>query len=130
MLIISWIENVGGSLRTFFLSYMVENFTWRLTSDIQDFKSAFKQIISQGLRSTTQTVGCVVSLYMISPKLTGVMVVILPVVIIGGTLFGSLLRRLSKAAQEQAAKATAVADEALGNVRTVRAFAMEDKETK
>ena len=55
---------------------------------------------------------------------------ILPVVIVGGTLFGSLLRRLSKAAQEQAAKATAVADEALGNVRTVRAFAMEDKETK
>lgn len=101
----------------------------RLTSDIQDFKSAFKQIISQGLRSTTQTVGCVVSLYVISPKLTGVMMVILPVVIIGGTLFGSLLRRLSKAAQEQAAKATAVADEALGNVRTVRAFAMEDKET-
>ena len=101
-----------------------------MTSDIQDFKSAFKQIISQGLRSTTQTVGCVVSLYMISPKLTGVMVVILPVVIIGGTLFGSLLRRLSKAAQEQAAKATAVADEALGNVRTVRAFAMEDRETK
>ena len=26
------------------------------------------------------------------------------------------------------AKATAVADEAIGNVRTVRAFAMEDKE--
>lgn len=54
---------------------------------------------------------------------------ILPV-IIGGTLFGSLLRRLSRAAQAQVAKATAVADEALGNVRTVRAFAMEDKETK
>ena len=56
--------------------------------------------------------------------------VILPVVIIGGTLFGSLLRRLSRGAQAQIAKATAVADEALGNVRTVRAFAMEDKETK
>lgn len=100
----------------------------RLTTDIQDFKSAFKQIISQGLRSTTQTVGCVVSLYVISPKLTGMMMVILPVVIIGGTLFGSLLRRLSRAAQAQVAKATAVADEALGNVRTVRAFAMEEKE--
>lgn len=101
----------------------------RLTSDIQDFKSAFKQVISQGLRSTTQTIGCVVSLYVISPKLTAMMMAILPV-IIGGTLFGSLLRRLSRAAQAQVAKATAVADEALGNVRTVRAFAMEDKETK
>jgi len=101
-----------------------------LTADVQDFKSAFKQVISQGLRSTTQTIGCVVSLYMISPKLTLMMMVVLPTVIIGGTLFGSLLRRLSRAAQAQVAKATAVADEALGNVRTVRAFAMEDKETK
>lgn len=58
------------------------------------------------------------------------MMVVLPAVIIGGTLFGSLLRRLSRTAQAQVAKATAVADEALGNVRTVRAFAMEDKETK
>ena len=45
-----------------------------------------------------------------------------------GTLLGSGLRKLSREAQAQVAKATAVADEAVGNVRTVRAFAMEDKE--
>lgn len=114
----------------FFDSHKTGELVNRLTADVQDFKSAFKQVISQGLRSTTQTIGCVVSLYMISPKLTLMMMVVLPTVIIGGTLFGSLLRRLSRAAQAQVAKATAVADEALGNVRTVRAFAMEDKETK
>lgn len=114
----------------FFDSHKTGELVNRLTADIQDFKSAFKQVISQGLRSTTQTIGCVVSLYMISPKLTLMMMVVLPTVIIGGTLCGSLLRRLSRAAQAQVAKATAVADEALGNVRTVRAFAMEDKETK
>ena len=58
------------------------------------------------------------------------MMVVLPVVIINGTLFGSLLRRLSRQAQAQVAEATAVADEALGNVRTVRAFAMEEKEIR
>jgi len=114
----------------FFDNHKTGELVNRLTADIQDFKSAFKQVISQGLRSTTQTIGCVVSLYVISPKLTAVMMIVLPVVIIGGTLFGSLLRRLSRAAQAQVAKATAIADEALGNVRTVRAFAMEDKETK
>lgn len=114
----------------FFDSHKTGELVNRLTADIQDFKSAFKQVISQGLRSTTQTVGCVVSLYVISPKLTTVMMVVLPVLITGGTIFGSLLRKLSKAAQAQVSKATAVADEALGNVRTVRAFAMEDKETK
>ncbi|XP_051738507.1 mitochondrial potassium channel ATP-binding subunit [Ctenopharyngodon idella] len=100
----------------------------RLTSDIQEFKSSFKLVISQGLRSATQTVGCFFSLYIISPKLTGLTVVILPCLVGAGALIGSFLRKLSRKAQEQVAKATGVADEALGNVRTVRAFAMEDRE--
>ncbi|XP_072536327.1 mitochondrial potassium channel ATP-binding subunit [Salminus brasiliensis] len=100
----------------------------RLTADIQEFKSSFKLVISQGLRSITQTVGCFVSLYIISPKLTGLTVVVLPCLVGAGALIGSFLRRLSRKAQEQISKATGVADEALGNVRTVRAFAMEDRE--
>lgn len=100
----------------------------RLTADIQEFKSSFKLVISQGLRSSTQTVGCFLSLYVISPKLTGLTVVILPCLVGAGAVIGSFLRRLSRKAQEQVSKATGVADEALGNVRTVRAFAMEDRE--
>ncbi|XP_077349787.1 mitochondrial potassium channel ATP-binding subunit-like isoform X1 [Lithobates pipiens] len=102
----------------------------RLTSDVQEFKSSFKQVISQGLRNSTQTLGCFVSLYYISPKLTGLLVVVMPVLVGAGALIGSFLRRLSRRAQEQIAKATGVADEALGNVRTVRAFAMEDREVE
>uniref|UniRef100_A0AAX7VSF7 Mitochondrial potassium channel ATP-binding subunit n=1 Tax=Astatotilapia calliptera TaxID=8154 RepID=A0AAX7VSF7_ASTCA len=100
----------------------------RLTADIQEFKSSFKLVISQGLRSITQTVGCFVSLYVISPKLTGLTVLVLPCLVGAGALIGSFLRRLSRLAQEQVAKATGVADEALGNVRTVKAFAMEERE--
>ncbi|XP_075953817.1 mitochondrial potassium channel ATP-binding subunit [Anarhichas minor] len=100
----------------------------RLTADIQEFKSSFKLVISQGLRSITQTFGCLVSLYIISPKLTGLTVVVLPCLVGGGALIGSFLRKLSRLAQEQVSKATGVADEALGNVRTVKAFAMEERE--
>ncbi|XP_022613688.1 ATP-binding cassette sub-family B member 8, mitochondrial-like [Seriola dumerili] len=100
----------------------------RLTTDIQEFKSSFKLVISQGLRSLTQTIGCFVSLYIISPKLTGLTVVVLPCLVGAGALIGSFLRKLSRLAQEQVAKATGVADEALGNVRTVKAFAMEERE--
>lgn len=74
----------------------------RLTTDVQDFKSAFKLCISQGLRSTAQTVGCVVALYSISPPLTGLMLAVVPVVIGIGTALGSVLRKMSKAAQAQA----------------------------
>ncbi|XP_034279397.1 mitochondrial potassium channel ATP-binding subunit [Pantherophis guttatus] len=143
ILLLSWIgEKVAGSMRKqLFSSFLREEIAFfdanqtghlvnRLTADIQEFKSSFKLVISQGLRSLTQTVGCFVSLYLISPKLTGLLVVVMPFLVGIGTFLGTSLRRLSRKAQEQVSKATAVADEALGNVRTVRAFAMEPKEVQ
>ena len=100
----------------------------RLSGDVQELKSSFKLVVSQGLRSVTQVVGCVASLCFISPQMTVVVGVALPVMVSIGTVVGSVLRRWSRKAQEQVAKATGVADEAIGNIRTVRAFAMEDSE--
>ncbi|GAB5568933.1 mitochondrial potassium channel ATP-binding subunit isoform X1 [Prionailurus iriomotensis] len=100
----------------------------RLTADVQEFKSSFKLVISQGLRSCTQVAGCLVSLSMLSPRLTLLLMVATPILMGVGTLMGSALRKLSRQCQEQIARATGVADEALGNVRTVRAFAMEHRE--
>ncbi|XP_076268816.1 mitochondrial potassium channel ATP-binding subunit isoform X3 [Rhynchophorus ferrugineus] len=100
----------------------------RLTSDVQDFKSSFKQTISGGLRALTQIMGCTVSLFVISPKMTLITLLCIPSVIAVGTVFGSLLRVISRKAQAQVEKTTAVADEAIGNIRTVRSFAMEDQE--
>ncbi|XP_030348574.1 mitochondrial potassium channel ATP-binding subunit [Strigops habroptila] len=133
-------EQVAGSMRkALFTSLLQQDVAFfdanrtgqlvnRLTADIQEFKSSFKLAISQGLRSSTQTAGCFVSLYLLSPKLTGLLLVALPVLVAAGALIGAFLRSLSRRAQEQVAKATGVADEALGNVRTVRAFAMEDRQ--
>lgn len=141
---ISLISNVGENLAArlrvklfdsllrqdiqFFDKHKTGELVDRMTSDIQDFKSSFKLCISQGLRAITQTFGCIGALWIISPKLTGIMCVVIPVIIGIGSFMGSGLRLLSRSAQAQMSKSTAVADEALGNVRTVRAFAMEGKE--
>ncbi|KAK2158178.1 hypothetical protein LSH36_175g04051 [Paralvinella palmiformis] len=114
----------------FFDTHKTGEIVNRLTTDVQDFKSSFKLVISQGLRSLTQTLGCIASLFIISPKMTTIMVIVVPTIIGLGSLIGSVLRTLSRKAQAQVSKATAVADEAIGNVRTVRAFAMEPKETE
>ena len=58
------------------------------------------------------------------------MLVVVPGVIGAGTLIGSFLRSVSKSAQHQVAKATSVGEEAVSNIRTVRAFAMEHEETR
>ncbi|XP_078656039.1 mitochondrial potassium channel ATP-binding subunit-like [Branchiostoma floridae x Branchiostoma belcheri] len=127
---IALFENLVQQDMAFFDSHMTGQLVDRLTSDVQDFKSSFKLCISQGLRSVTQVTGCFVSLYLISPKLTGLLVLVMPTIVAGGGMIGSGLRALSRAAQEQVAKGTAVANEALGNIRTVRAFAMEEKESR
>ena len=103
---------------------------FRLSGDVQDLKSSFKMVISQGLRSVTQGVGCLASLYIISPQMTGAVAIVLPAIIVVGTGFGSILRKWSRTAQEQVATATGVAGEAIGNVHTVRAFAMEEYENR
>ncbi|NXT13828.1 ABCB8 protein, partial [Prunella fulvescens] len=133
-------EQVAGNMRkalfsallrqevAFFDATRTGQLVTRLTADIQEFKSSFKLAISQGLRSGTQTAGCFVSLYLLSPKLTGLLLVALPALVGAGAFIGAFLRGLSRQAQEQVAKATVVADEALGNVRTVRAFAMEEQQ--
>ncbi|XP_027759620.1 ATP-binding cassette sub-family B member 8, mitochondrial isoform X2 [Empidonax traillii] len=135
-------ERVAGNMRkalfttllrqdvAFFDATRTGQLVTRLTADIQEFKSSFKLAISQGLRSGTQTAGCFVSLYLLSPKLTGLLIVALPVLVGAGAFIGAFLRSLSRQAQEQVAKATVVADEALGNVRTVRAFAMEEQQAR
>ena len=102
----------------------------RLSADVQEFKSSFKLVIGQGLRSVAQVVGCAGSLLLISPHMTISMAMILPAMIAVGTVLGTILRQWSRQSQEQVAVAMGVADEALGNVRTVRSFAMEDTETE
>lgn len=114
----------------FFDNHRTGELVNRLTSDVQDFKSSFKSCISQGLRSVTQTIGCVISMYLISPSLTLYMAGVVPTVIGIGSFLGAFLRAESRVAQAQVAKSTAVCEEALSNIRTVRAFAMEEQEIK
>ncbi|XP_050432013.1 mitochondrial potassium channel ATP-binding subunit [Adelges cooleyi] len=100
----------------------------RLTTDVQEFKSSFKIVIVQGLKNATQLIGGVYTLYHTSPEMTAAVAIILPSVIVIGTFFGSILRKLSRQAQEQGTKATIIAEEVVGNIRTVRAFASENQE--
>ncbi|EAA11750.4 AGAP006273-PA [Anopheles gambiae str. PEST] len=100
----------------------------RLTADVQDFKSSFKQCISQGLRSFAQLVGGGISLFWISPQLASIALVSVPVAVAMFSLLGRSLRHLSKKAQAQSERATSVSEEALSNIRTVRASASEYSE--
>ncbi|GAM17660.1 hypothetical protein SAMD00019534_008350 [Acytostelium subglobosum LB1] len=102
----------------------------RLTNDVQLVRSALKHSVSLGVRSIAQIVGGVVSLFLISSKLSVAMITILPTMVGIGTLYAGWLKRLSIRSQEAMAQSTSVAEEAIGNLRTVVAFANEDLEAR
>ncbi|GMT24278.1 hypothetical protein PFISCL1PPCAC_15575 [Pristionchus fissidentatus] len=115
---------------TFFDGEKTAELSSRLNVDVQEFKSSFKVTIAQGLRTLAQVVGCMWSLCRISPRMTLFTMAVLPVIISIGAFCGLLLRSLSRRAQSQTAIASTVSDEALSNIRTVRAFAMEGEEMR
>lgn len=96
-----------------------------LTADIQEFKSSFKTFFAQGLRSFTTAVGCAVSLYFISPKMSAFLCVLVPNLVLVGSLIGGYLRRLSRECQQQSAKCSAIATEVIGSVRTIKSCSLE-----
>ena len=48
-----------------------------------------------------QAFGCVAAMFYISPKLTGLMAVVVTAIVTVGSLFGSVLRQLSRTSQAQ-----------------------------
>lgn len=100
----------------------------RLTVDVQEFKSGFKQCVSQGLRCVTQLIGGGISLFLISPHMASIALISVPSAVILFSLLGQSLRSLSRRSQAQNERATAVCEEAISNIRTVRSNASEDQE--
>lgn len=66
----------------------------------------------------------------ISPKLTSIMMLIVPPVAAFGIIYGRYVKSLSRQTQTALSEITKVGEERLSNVRTVQAFAKEDVEEK
>lgn len=69
-------------------------------------------------------------MFLISPKLGTVAIVAVPLAVFVMSLLGGALRALSKRSQAQSERATAVCEEALSNIRTVRSSACEYAEVE
>src|SRR3712207_2663331 len=97
----------------------------RLTADTTQVKAAFGVSISIALRNLFLFVGATVLMIITSPKLSALVLLAIPVVVLPLVFSGRAVRRRSRAAQDRLADASAYAAEAVGAVRTMQAFGME-----
>ncbi|MFM7148603.1 MAG: ABC transporter ATP-binding protein, partial [Gemmataceae bacterium] len=80
------------------------------------------------LRQVIILAGSLALILFTSLKLTAVMLVSVPVLMIIAAVFGQYIRRLSKKAQDRLAESHVVVEETLQNIAGVKAFANEDYE--
>src|SRR4051812_9340855 len=97
----------------------------RLTADTTQVKAAFGVSISIALRNAFLFLGAAGLMIVTSPKLSALVLMAIPVIVLPLVMSGRAVRRRSRAAQDRLADASAYASEAVGAVRTMQAFGME-----
>jgi ATP-binding cassette subfamily B protein len=112
----------------FFDSQRTGDLTSRLGSDTASLQGLLSSQLSMGLRNAVQVVGGLILLLVTSPRLTAVMLAVVPAVALGAVYYGRKIRSLAKRYQDALADSGHVAEEALSAIRTVRAFAAEGAE--
>jgi ABC transporter fused permease/ATP-binding protein len=104
--------------------------TNRLASDTTVLQNTVTVNVSMALRFTFGAIGGVLMLLYMSFSLAGMALAVVPVVAVGASIYGRVIRRLSTEVQDALAGSTEVAEEAISGLRTVRAFAREEAESE
>jgi len=97
----------------------------RLTADTTQIKAAASTTISQALRNLVILVGAVAMMIVTSPKLSLLVLIAIPIIVLPLFAYGRAVRSLSREAQDSLAHASAYASESLTQVRVLQAFTHE-----
>lgn len=138
--LVSWLgERVVGDLRRDLFNHVVRLgpawFEVKRSGDVMSRISADAQLIEQvigssasvALRNTLMCLGGVVMLVVTNPKLALWTLAVVPLTVIPIIVFGRQVKALSREAQARMGEMVSEGAETLDGVRTVQAFAQEDR---
>jgi ATP-binding cassette subfamily B protein len=112
----------------FFETNRASEIASRLTADTSVIQTLVGSSMSVALRNVLLLIGGVGGLLFTSWKLTGLVLLAIPIVIVPIIILGRRVRRLSRESQDRIAALGSRADEALGAIQTVLAFTAEERE--
>ena len=115
------------SLR-FFQSRRVGEMISRMTSDIAVIQKALVSIPVAVLRQTITLIGGLAIIFYLNWKLTGLILLVLPPLMLVARIFGKRLRSFSETVQDQLAKAIVVMEEMVSSIKVVKSFRREKHE--
>ncbi len=114
----------------FFAKRRVGELSSRISGDVTQVQESLTGMLAELLRGVlTLIIGFGLLLYL-SPVLTGLMLLVVPVIVIVALVFGKFIRKTSRQAQDKLAESGTVVQETLSGIATVKAFANEWYESR
>ena len=111
------------------ISFFEENKTGdlisRVTSDVEKLYSAFSITLAEFLRQIIVLIIGIGFLVITTPRLSLIMLLTVPVVIVSAMVFGRYIRKLSKKRQDKLAVSNTLLGEAFQTIQVVKAFVNE-----
>nr|WP_232420154.1 ABC transporter transmembrane domain-containing protein [Nitrosococcus watsonii] len=102
----------------------------RLTADMTLLQSVIGSSVSFALRNFIMMVGGIIWLFITNAKLTAIVMICVPLVVIPILIFGRRVRKLSRQSQEKIAIVGAYIGEILGQIKTVQAYNHQEIDKK
>ena len=101
----------------------------RITTDTTLLQTVVGSSVSVFLRNTLLFTGGVVMLAVTNARLTGLVLLLLPIVIVPIIVMGKRVRHLSRATQDKVAGLSSHAEETISAIRTIQALTLENAES-
>lgn len=114
----------------FFAQRRVGELSSRITADISQIEDAVTSVLAEILRGVLTLIIGIGLIFLISPKMTFLMLSVIPVIIAIAFIFSKKIRALAKDGQDQLADSGTVVQETLQGISNVKAFANEWYEVK
>jgi ABC-type bacteriocin/lantibiotic exporter with double-glycine peptidase domain len=118
-------ENLDKLPMSFYSQKRVGELNSRISADISQLQDTFTTTIAEFLRQFILIIGGFVILGNISPKLTLMMLAIVPIVAVAAVIFGRFIRKYGKKTQDKVAESQVIVEETLHGISNVKAFANE-----
>ncbi len=109
----------------FFAQSRVGELSSRITADVSQIQDAVTGLLAELLRGVLTMIGGIILILLISPKMTALMLSVVPVVVVIALIFGRYIRKMSRKAQDQLAESNTVVQETLQGISNVKAFSNE-----
>ncbi len=114
----------------FFINVRTGEVLSRLTTDTTLIETVVGSSMSIALRTTVTTIGAIVLMFFVSWKLSMLVLLVGPAILLPVIFFGRRVQQLSRASQDSLAEASARAGECIGAIETVQAFTREREESE